>query len=72
VSCTPDALVCNDNPEPAMDLGLVVAQVGVVLVLLVLVVLLGARLLRRPRSRRAPVTRVRVSADGDVVRRSSG
>jgi hypothetical protein len=72
VSCTPEALVCNDNPEPAMDLGLVVAQVGVVLVLLMLVGLLGVRLLRRPRSRRATVARARVSADGDVVRRSSG
>ena len=70
MSCTPDAVVCDDNPEPPLDLGMLLVQTVVGLALLALLVPAVVVLWRRRRPRRPPVTRVWVSASGDVVRRA--
>lgn len=71
MGCTPEAVVCDDTGPGAgpWDVLLGVTVAGVVVVLLVLAAVL---LLRRRIPRQPPVTRVWVSADGDVVRRASG
>lgn len=64
-SCSEGTVVCDDTPEPPLDLLLVGLQVAAVLLLLavVLLLLLGGR----RRTRRVPARRTRVSADGDVL-----
>ena len=69
MSCTPEAVVCEDAVTTT-DAGALVAgtlAVAVLVVLLVLVLLLVRRSRAARRARR--VTRVWVSADGDVVHR---
>jgi hypothetical protein len=70
MSCTPDAAVCDDTPSPPLDLGMLLVQTTAGLLLLALLVLLVVVLVRRRRPRRPPVTRVWVSAAGDVVQRA--
>jgi hypothetical protein len=66
-SCTPEALVCDDTGT-VTDWRFVLLEVAARVVLLPVLVLVAVALLRRARRPRAPVTRVWVSADGDVVR----
>ena len=68
MSCTPGVPVCDDTGTSA-DLVLILVPGAVGSVLLALVLLVVVALVRRPRSRRPPVTRVWLNADGDVVRR---
>lgn len=71
MGCTSDAVVCNDT-GPAPDLRLLLLEAAAGVLLLVLVAAGFVLLLRRHRRRvrRPPVTRVWISASGDVVRRS--
>lgn len=66
-SCAEPAVVCDDNPSPPLDWGLVALDVVVVAVLLA-VVLLVLWAAAQPSPRRTPARRTWVSADGDVVR----
>lgn len=68
MGCTPEAIVCDDTGT-STDVRLLLLEVAFGVVVIALVVLAIVALMRRRPPRRPPVTRVWVSAAGDVVRR---
>ncbi len=69
MSCTPDAVVCDDAVSAGPPTWLLLVEVAAGAVLLALLALVLLEVVRRRPARRPPVRRVHVDARGDVVRR---